>query len=134
MSGARQVKILFDEAAIAERIKGLAVEIAAVEPKDLLVVKQAINSISKEPFSRCLQYFLSTCQTLLFTNWRGLVTKEFHFLLALGQISNLLNRPSQVFNLSIPFTAKLSFSGFQLDLYCSFFFFIIFYGLNFPFG
>ena len=38
MSGARQVKILFDEAAIAERIKGLAVEIAAAEPKDLLVV------------------------------------------------------------------------------------------------
>jgi hypoxanthine phosphoribosyltransferase len=38
MSGARQVKILFDEAVIAERVKGLAVEIAAVEPKDLLVV------------------------------------------------------------------------------------------------
>ena len=38
MSGARQVKILFDEAAIAERNNGLAAEIAAVDPKDLLVV------------------------------------------------------------------------------------------------
>jgi hypoxanthine phosphoribosyltransferase len=38
MSGARQVKILFDEEAIAERNNGLAAEIAAVEPKDLLVV------------------------------------------------------------------------------------------------
>jgi hypoxanthine phosphoribosyltransferase len=38
MSGARQVRILFDEAAIAERNKGLAIEIAAAEPKDLLVV------------------------------------------------------------------------------------------------
>src|ERR1700692_1549809 len=38
MSGARQVRILFDEAAIAERNKGLEIEIAAAEPKDLLVV------------------------------------------------------------------------------------------------
>ena len=38
MSGARQVKVLFDEEAIAERNNGLAAEIAAVDPKDLLVV------------------------------------------------------------------------------------------------
>jgi hypoxanthine phosphoribosyltransferase len=38
MSGARQVKVLFDEASIARRIEALAVEIAAVEPRDLLVV------------------------------------------------------------------------------------------------
>ncbi len=38
MSGARQVKVLFDEEAIAKRILGLASEIAAVKPKDLLVV------------------------------------------------------------------------------------------------
>jgi hypoxanthine phosphoribosyltransferase len=38
MSGARQVKVLYAEAAIAERNKGLAAEIAAANPKDLLVV------------------------------------------------------------------------------------------------
>jgi hypoxanthine phosphoribosyltransferase len=38
MSGARQVKVLFDEHAIAERNRALAVEIAAVKPSDLLVV------------------------------------------------------------------------------------------------
>jgi hypoxanthine phosphoribosyltransferase len=38
MSGARQVKVLFDEHAIAERNKGLALEIAETEPRDLLVV------------------------------------------------------------------------------------------------
>ena len=38
MSGARQVKVLYDEAAIAKRNEELAKEIAAVEPKDLLVV------------------------------------------------------------------------------------------------
>src|SRR5271167_744688 len=38
MSGARQVKILLDERAIAARIAELAREIAAAEPKDLLVV------------------------------------------------------------------------------------------------
>jgi hypoxanthine phosphoribosyltransferase len=38
MSGARQVKVLFDEHAIAERNRALAVEIAAIKPVDLLVV------------------------------------------------------------------------------------------------
>src|ERR1700678_1425071 len=38
MSGARQVKILLNEKTIAERIAELAREIAAAEPKDLLVV------------------------------------------------------------------------------------------------
>jgi hypoxanthine phosphoribosyltransferase len=38
MSGARQVKVLFDEEAIARRNAGLATEIAAAKPKDLLVV------------------------------------------------------------------------------------------------
>jgi hypoxanthine phosphoribosyltransferase len=38
MSGPRQVKVLFDEHAIAERNQALAVEIAAVKPVDLLVV------------------------------------------------------------------------------------------------
>jgi hypoxanthine phosphoribosyltransferase len=38
MSGARQVKVLFDEEAIASRIRGLASEVAAAKPKDLLVV------------------------------------------------------------------------------------------------
>ncbi|MGD0720367.1 MAG: hypoxanthine phosphoribosyltransferase [Roseiarcus sp.] len=38
MSGARQVRVLYDETAIARRIEGLAAEIAAAEPKDLLVV------------------------------------------------------------------------------------------------
>jgi hypoxanthine phosphoribosyltransferase len=38
MSGARQVKILLDEKTIAERIAELAREIAAAQPKDLLVV------------------------------------------------------------------------------------------------
>jgi hypoxanthine phosphoribosyltransferase len=38
MSGARQVKILFDENAIAERTRELAEEIARSEPKDLLVI------------------------------------------------------------------------------------------------
>ena len=38
MSGARQVKILFDEAAIAQRTAAMAREIAAAKPKDLLVV------------------------------------------------------------------------------------------------
>src|SRR5277367_4115106 len=38
MSGARQVKILLDEKTIAARIAELAREIAAAEPKDLLVV------------------------------------------------------------------------------------------------
>jgi len=38
MSGARQVKMLFDEQTIAERNKTLALEIAASKPKDLLVV------------------------------------------------------------------------------------------------
>ena len=38
MSGERQVKVLFDEAAIAERTEALAKAIAAAEPKDLLVV------------------------------------------------------------------------------------------------
>jgi hypoxanthine phosphoribosyltransferase len=38
MSGARQVKVLFDESAIAGRIQGLASEIADAKPKDLLVV------------------------------------------------------------------------------------------------
>jgi hypoxanthine phosphoribosyltransferase len=38
MSGARQVRVLYDEAAIARRIEGLATEIAAADPKDLLVV------------------------------------------------------------------------------------------------
>ena len=38
MSGARQVKILLDEKTIAERIAELAREIAAAEPRDLLVV------------------------------------------------------------------------------------------------
>ena len=38
MSGDRQVKVLFDEQTIAERTEALAREIAAVQPKDLLVV------------------------------------------------------------------------------------------------
>src|SRR6478736_2137717 len=38
MSGERQVKVLYDERAIAERTEALAREIAATEPKDLLVV------------------------------------------------------------------------------------------------
>ena len=38
MSGARQVKVLFDERMIAERTDALAREIAAAQPKDLLVV------------------------------------------------------------------------------------------------
>ena len=38
MSGARQVKVLFDEGSIAERTQALAREIAAAKPKDLLVV------------------------------------------------------------------------------------------------
>jgi len=38
MSGARQVKVLFDEEAIARRIQGLAGEVAETKPKDLLVV------------------------------------------------------------------------------------------------
>jgi hypoxanthine phosphoribosyltransferase len=38
MSGARQVKVLLDEEAIARRIQGLASEIAAAKPKDLLVI------------------------------------------------------------------------------------------------
>ena len=38
MSGDRQVKVLYDEKAIAERTEALAKEIAAKEPKDLLVV------------------------------------------------------------------------------------------------
>jgi hypoxanthine phosphoribosyltransferase len=38
MSGARQVKVLYDETAIAERTNAMAREIAAIEPKDLLVV------------------------------------------------------------------------------------------------
>jgi hypoxanthine phosphoribosyltransferase len=38
MSGARQLKVLFDEASIAERVQGLAKEVAASQPKDLLVV------------------------------------------------------------------------------------------------
>jgi hypoxanthine phosphoribosyltransferase len=37
MSGDRQVKVLFDEAAIATRTEALAREIAAADPKDLLV-------------------------------------------------------------------------------------------------
>ena len=38
MSGTRQVKVLFDEAAIARRTSEMAGEIAAAKPKDLLVV------------------------------------------------------------------------------------------------
>src|SRR5271156_2722015 len=38
MSGARQVKVLFDERSIGERTEALAREIAAAKPKDLLVV------------------------------------------------------------------------------------------------
>ena len=38
MSGARQVKVLFDEKQIADRTTELAKEIAASEPRDLLVV------------------------------------------------------------------------------------------------
>src|SRR5271170_5451596 len=38
MSGARQVKVLFEERTIAERTEALAREIAAAKPKDLLVV------------------------------------------------------------------------------------------------
>src|SRR5882672_10578172 len=38
MSGERQVKVLYDERTIAERTEELAREIAAVKPKDLLVV------------------------------------------------------------------------------------------------
>jgi hypoxanthine phosphoribosyltransferase len=38
MSGARQVKILYDENAIADRTRELAVEIARSEPTDLLVI------------------------------------------------------------------------------------------------
>jgi len=38
MSGARQVKVLFDEKTIADRISELALAIASTEPRDLLVV------------------------------------------------------------------------------------------------
>jgi hypoxanthine phosphoribosyltransferase len=38
MSGERQVQVLYDEGAIAERTEALAGDIAAVQPKDLLVV------------------------------------------------------------------------------------------------
>ena len=38
MSKARQVRVLYDEKAIADRTSELAAEIAAAEPKDLLVV------------------------------------------------------------------------------------------------
>ncbi len=38
MSGARQVKVLFDEQMIADRTEALAREIAAAKPRDLLVV------------------------------------------------------------------------------------------------
>jgi hypoxanthine phosphoribosyltransferase len=38
MSGARKVEVLFSEQTIAERTAALASEIAALEPKDLLVV------------------------------------------------------------------------------------------------
>ena len=35
---------------------------------EILYAKQAVDSIPKEPFSRCFQSFSSICQTLLFTN------------------------------------------------------------------
>src|ERR1700723_1361289 len=38
MSGERQVKVLYDERACAQRTEGLAREIAVSDPKDLLVV------------------------------------------------------------------------------------------------
>ena len=38
MSGERQVKVLYDEDAIAKRTSEMASEIAAIKPKDLLVV------------------------------------------------------------------------------------------------
>src|ERR1700727_2001774 len=38
MSGERQVKVLYDERTIAQRTEELAREIAATQPKDLLVV------------------------------------------------------------------------------------------------
>ena len=38
MSGERKVKVLYDEKAIASRTEALAGQIAAAEPKDLLVV------------------------------------------------------------------------------------------------
>jgi hypoxanthine phosphoribosyltransferase len=38
MSGARKVEVLFAEKEIAERVSALAAKIAAIEPKDLLVV------------------------------------------------------------------------------------------------
>ncbi len=49
MSGARQVQVLIDEKAIAERTQKLAEEIAAVEPRDLLVVAVLKGSFMRSP-------------------------------------------------------------------------------------
>ena len=67
------------------------------------------------------------------TNWRSLVTKEFHFLLALDQISIFLDRP---FGFSIqepPFVVKLPFLGFNLTSTSLFPFFFFLFSFLFHF-
>ena len=90
--------------------------------------QQVIDSISKEPFSRCLQSFLSICQTLLLRKLVKPGYKRNSLFACFGSNLHHSRLPFQVFNLGILFAIKPPLSGFQLDLY--FFFFIIFYGLN----
>ena len=97
-----------------------------------ILCQQAVDSTSKEPFSRCLQSFLSMCQTLLLHDLAKPSYERNSFFACLGSNLQSPRPPFQVFNLGIPFAVKPPLSGFQLDLY--FPFFIIFCGLNCSFG
>ena len=97
-----------------------------------ILCQQAVDSILKESFNRLLQSLLNKCQTLLLYKLAKPDYKRNSLFSCLG--SNLYSPrpPFQVFNLGIPFAIKPPLSDFQLDLY--FFIFIIFCGLNCPFG
>ena len=100
-----------------------------------ILCQQAVDSISKESFNRCLQSFLSICQTLLLRKLAKPGCKKISLFACLWSNLHSPRLPFQVFNLSIPFTIEPPLSGFQLDLYFSFslFYFFIFLWFKLPF-
>ena len=91
-----------------------------------ILCQQAVDFISREPFSRCLQSFLSICQTLLFHKLAKLGYKRISLFACLWSNLHFPRSPFWVFNPEIPFLVMSPFSSFQLDLYFSFSFFFTF--------
>ena len=92
-----------------------------------ILCQQAVDSISKEPFSRFFQSFLSIFQTLLFHKLAKLDYNKNSLLACPWSNLHSFRPPFWVFDLRNPECSQIAFLGFQLDL----FFFISFHFLWF---